>query len=115
MTPNNELHGGVAEEMRRDDLVENCEMRLNHGAGLSLRGDRSKAFYNNMHHNGQIGLLVGSAFGDEIVDVRIENNTIESNNYAGYSWWWEAGILPCTELPSYMIRPPALFRIRSTA
>jgi parallel beta-helix repeat protein len=59
------------------------EVRLNHGIGVqggALIRD------NNIHDNGQLGI---SIFGDS--NVVVENNTIASNNYAGFGTSWEAG------------------------
>lgn len=64
--------------------VENNEIRLNHGAGVFantgvvVRG-------NNLHHNGQYG-VVGSA-----ADILVESNEIAFNNTEGFDPKWDAG------------------------
>ncbi|MBD3392502.1 MAG: hypothetical protein GF418_10495, partial [Chitinivibrionales bacterium] len=67
-------------------VVENNEMRLNHGCGLELRS-RCTARNNHIHHNGQKGIGVG---GD---DILVEDNEIAYNRIeaVGYEWGWEAG------------------------
>jgi hypothetical protein len=64
--------------------VENNEIRLNHGGGIRI-GDRIQLINNNIHHNGQIGII---GTGN---DVLVEDNEIAHNNYAGYYIGWEAG------------------------
>jgi parallel beta-helix repeat protein len=64
-------------------LVEGNEIRLNHGNGVAVYGSTIRN--NNIHHNGQMGM------GAQGPNVLIEGNEVAHNNYAGYSWWWEAG------------------------
>lgn len=64
-------------------LVEGNEIRLNHGTGVGVYGSTIRN--NKIHHNGQMGM---GANGPGVV---IERNEVAYNNYAGYSWWWEAG------------------------
>jgi parallel beta-helix repeat protein len=64
-------------------LVEGSEIRLNHGTGVGVYGSAIRN--NKIHHNGQMGM---GANGPGVV---IEGNEVTYNNYAGYSWWWEAG------------------------
>lgn len=66
-------------------VVEQNEIRLNHGAGIKL-GTRMQVLRNYIHHNGQIGI---SASGSE--ETLVEENEIAYNNVAGFSWGWEAG------------------------
>jgi len=70
--------------LSRDWVVERNEIRLNHGAGVRL-GHGTQLLRNRIHHNGQLG--VGGS-GDSI---RVEENEIAANNYAGYDMDWEAG------------------------
>ena len=65
-------------------LIENCEVRLNSGAGIAV-GNRSQVRSCDIHHNGQIGI---TGVGDGVV---IENNRIWANNIRGFSSEWEAG------------------------
>jgi parallel beta-helix repeat protein len=64
--------------------VENCEVRLNSGAGISV-GTGSRVRGCDVHHNGQIGI---EGNGN---DIRIERNRIWSNNIYGFDPDWEAG------------------------
>jgi hypothetical protein len=64
--------------------IENCEVRLNSGAGISI-GTGSRVHGCDIHHNGQIGIE-----GDG-KDIRIEDNRIWSNNIRGFDPAWEAG------------------------
>jgi hypothetical protein len=64
-------------------VIENNEVRLNHGIGI--QGGR--VIRNNyVHHNGELGL---SLYGER--GVLVEGNKIAFNNYAGYGTSWEAG------------------------
>jgi parallel beta-helix repeat protein len=64
--------------------IENCEVRLNSGAGISV-GTGSVVRNCDIHHNGQIGIE-----GDG-KDIRIEDNRIWFNNIYGFDPAWEAG------------------------
>jgi Right handed beta helix region len=65
-------------------VVENCEVRLNSGAGISV-GTGTRVHNCDVHHNGQIGI------GGNGNDIRIEGNRIWSNNIYGFEPGWEAG------------------------
>lgn len=65
-------------------LVEDNEIRFNHGRGV-LAGSGTRLLGNNIHHNGQLGI---SVVGDGAI---IDGNEIAYNNFAGYSVNWEAG------------------------
>jgi len=65
-------------------IVENCEVRLNSGAGIVIgAGGRVRGC--NIHHNGQIGIA------GQGKDILIENNRIWENNIHGFDFKWEAG------------------------
>ena len=64
--------------------IENCEVRLNSGAGISV-GTGSRVRNCDVHHNGQIGIEGNGK------DIRIEDNRIWSNNIYGFDPAWEAG------------------------
>jgi hypothetical protein len=65
-------------------IVENCEVRLNSGAGIVIgAGGRVRGC--NVHHNGQIGIA------GQGKDILIENNRIWENNIHGFDFKWEAG------------------------
>jgi parallel beta-helix repeat protein len=81
------IHGmdGANGDIGRDWLVQDNEIRLNHGAGLLL-GARMQVLNNYIHHNGQIGITGGDSEG-----ILIERNEISHNNVAGFDPGWEAG------------------------
>jgi len=65
-------------------VIEDCEIRYNHGGGIRT-GDDMLAIGNYVHHNGQIG-FVGIANNSLIAD-----NEIAYNNTRGVSAGFEAG------------------------
>ncbi len=65
-------------------IVNNVEVRWNHGAGVEL-GPGSTISNSYIHHNGQLGLSLSGANGQAI------GNEISWNNYAGFDPGWEAG------------------------
>lgn len=67
--------------------VRNCEVRHCHGAGLNV-GPYWRAVDNDIHHNGQIGVLGGGTGASFAV---IEANDIHHNNYAQIKWGFSAG------------------------
>ncbi|MPZ99440.1 MAG: right-handed parallel beta-helix repeat-containing protein [Dehalococcoidia bacterium] len=67
-----------------DWLVEDNELRFNHGYGLRT-GHRMRALGNHIHHNGQLGV------GGAGADVLIEGNEIAYNNISGFAPRWEGG------------------------
>lgn len=65
-------------------IVENNEIRYNHGAGIRMNTEwRVKGNY--IHHNGQLGASADKNNG------LLEGNQIAYNNTAGYAMNWEAG------------------------
>ena len=70
--------------LSHDWLVEDNEIRLNHGAGIRS-GHGTHILRNRIHHNGQIGITGAGR------NVLVEGNEISYNNFAGYSYAWEAG------------------------
>jgi Right handed beta helix region len=64
--------------------MENCEVRLNSGHGISV-GTGSRVRNCGVHNNGQLGI------GGNGNDIRIEGNRIWSNNIYGFDPGWEAG------------------------
>ena len=68
----------------RNWVVQHNVVRLNHGVGI-WAGPGMKVLYNEVIHNGQMG-LAGS--GENIV---VMGNEIAFNNDAGYYYPWEAG------------------------
>jgi len=66
-------------------LIEDSELRLNHGAGLRI-GDKTVARRLFIHSNGQLGIVANGGSGSIVEDSEISNN-----NIAGFQWGWEAG------------------------
>jgi hypothetical protein len=64
--------------------IENCEVRLNSGGGISV-GTGTRVHNCDIHHNGQIGIN-GHGIG-----ILINGNRIWSNNMYGFDPGWEAG------------------------
>lgn len=65
-------------------ILDSNDISLNHGMGLRI-SNGMQVTNNKFHDNGQMGL------GGTGNNVLIQNNEIYKNNYAGYSWGWEAG------------------------
>ena len=65
-------------------LLENNEIRLNHGAGVVV-GSESIVTQNYIHHNGHLGI---AAEGN---DILFEANEISHNVYTGVDCGWECG------------------------
>lgn len=64
--------------------VENCEVRLNSGAGVSV-GPGGRIVGSDMHHNGQMGaIMVGTR-------LLLQDNVIWENNRLNFDFAWEAG------------------------
>jgi parallel beta-helix repeat protein len=64
--------------------VENCDVRLNSGAGISI-GTGGRIVGSNIHHNGQIGaVMVGKR-------LLLQENVIADNNRLNFDFTWEAG------------------------
>ena len=64
--------------------LEGNEIRYNHGRGITI-GDGMYICNNNVHNNGQLGM------GGSGANILVQSNQISYNNYAGYSYYWEAG------------------------
>ena len=64
--------------------IENCVVRFNSGAGISV-GTGTRVHACDIHHNGQIGIE-----GDG-KDIVIDGNHIWSNNIYGFDPGWEGG------------------------
>jgi hypothetical protein len=77
--------------------IENCDVRLNSGAGISI-GTGSRVRTCDIHHNGQIG-IEGHGRG-----IHIEDNRIWSNNIYGFDPAWEAGGVKIAESDGVMFR-----------
>lgn len=77
--------------------IENCEVRLNSGAGISV-GTGSRVRNCDIDHNGQIGIEGNGK------DILIENNRIWSNNIRGFDPAWEAGGVKIAESDRVTLR-----------
>jgi hypothetical protein len=66
-------------------LIENVEVRLNHGAGIQLANDMTVR-RSRIIRQGQIGIR-----GAGTNNVLIEQNELAYNNDAGYDWGFEGG------------------------
>ncbi|MCA9881502.1 MAG: right-handed parallel beta-helix repeat-containing protein [Anaerolineae bacterium] len=78
-------------------VVRNNIIRLNHGGGINT-GDRMQVINNRIIQNGQIGI---SGKG---VDILVQDNQIAYNNYAGFSYGWEAGATKFVETQNLVVR-----------
>jgi parallel beta-helix repeat protein len=65
--------------------VTDNQIRWNHGGGIRT-GRQMQILRNNIHHQGQLGII-----GWKSDAVLIEANTIAYNNMSGYYPYWEAG------------------------
>jgi parallel beta-helix repeat protein len=69
---------------KRQWIVDNNEIRWNHGMGIRV-GSQGEVRSNNVHHNGQMGIWTA---GDNII---VENNQISYNNLMRFEVRYEAG------------------------
>ncbi len=77
-------------------VVKNCEVRLNHGAGVRV-GYRIQILNNYIHDNGQSG--IGGGIGNPLVPttasvnsgILIQGNVLNHNNYAHFNPGFGAG------------------------
>jgi hypothetical protein len=83
--------------MRYGWLVENNEVRFNHGTGIRM-SDRARVLNNYVHTNGQQGIAGGGR------GSLVEGNEIAYNNYANYSYGWEAGCCKFVWSDSLIVR-----------
>ncbi|HSJ71077.1 MAG TPA: right-handed parallel beta-helix repeat-containing protein [Acidimicrobiia bacterium] len=79
-------------------LVEDVELRLNHGAGVRM-GDDTVLRRLFVHHNGQLGIAASGGDGG-----LVEDSEIASNNLAGFRWGWEAGGAKFKETTGLVVR-----------
>ena len=71
-----------------DWVVNNNEIRLNHGGGVRIAP--GGIYRNNfLHHNGNLALQGGQ--GANTDPIVVANNELSYNNSAGHNWSWEAG------------------------
>jgi hypothetical protein len=77
--------------------IEDCVVRLNSGAGISV-GTGSRVHNCDVHHNGQIGIEGNGT------DIRIEQSRIWLNNIYGFDPAWEAGGVKIAESDGVVFR-----------
>jgi hypothetical protein len=65
-------------------VIEDTEVRLNHGIGIRMANDR-RIRNNHIHHNGQLGI------GGTAKNGLVEGNEIDHNNTRGFDSNWEGG------------------------
>ena len=64
--------------------IEGNHIRYNHGRGIT-DGNGMYIDSNNIYSNGQMGI------GGSGTNITVTSNHISYNNYAGFSYYWEAG------------------------
>lgn len=71
------IQNGAVEPEASGWIVQNNEIRLNHGAGISVRpsGDNAQVLNNYLHDNGQFGVNIGA-----VNNATVSNNVIVHNN-----------------------------------
>jgi parallel beta-helix repeat protein len=68
-------------------IIQNNEVRLNHGEGIKPRGaNNTQILGNNVHNNGQVGIAAGAGS-----NLLVQSNTISGNNYSKILYSVEAG------------------------
>lgn len=77
--------GAVGGDNAASWQVTDNQIRWNHGGGVRT-GKQMKILRNNIHHQGQVGIIGYKSDG-----VLIEGNELAYNNTAGYWPYWEAG------------------------
>ena len=77
--------------------VDSCVIQYNHGVGVKLY-DYSRIRGNTIYFNGQLGISV------EGQSCLIEGNIMSYNNYADFSFNWEAGGMKAWETNKAIIR-----------
>ncbi|WP_447971647.1 right-handed parallel beta-helix repeat-containing protein [Nitrospira sp. M1] len=77
-------HGAIHAKHGQGWIIQDSEVRLNHGIGIRS-GERIHVLRCYVHHNGQLGI---GGFGDNIL---IQHNEISHNNTLEFRREWEAG------------------------
>ncbi len=78
--------GAIATGSGANWVVQNNEVRLNHGGGIDASSPSAIVRGNHVHDQGQLGL-----HGYQVDGVLVDGNEIDHNNTAGYDDGWEAG------------------------
>jgi hypothetical protein len=83
--------GAIGEQFPRAGwLVENNEVRWNHGVGVVI-GRGGTVRNNYIHHNGQMGFGGGGFSQPDGAGIRIEGNEVAHNLWNGTDPGWEGG------------------------
>lgn len=71
------IQEGAVEPRAPGWVIQNCDIRLNHGSGISIRpsGNNIRVLNNSLHDNGQFGINVGA-----VNNVTVDGNDIFHNN-----------------------------------
>jgi parallel beta-helix repeat protein len=80
------LLGGAIQPSGSGWIVQNNEVRLNHGEGIKTYGSNEQVLSNNVHTNGEEGISTGRSTGD-----LFEFNQMSNNNFAKISYVTESG------------------------
>jgi parallel beta-helix repeat protein len=92
--------GAVSANNTNGWLIENNDVRWNHGIGIFIsNGTGHRVVRNKVHHNGQLGM--GSYGTDGLL---VEGNEIAHNNVVGYNSSWEAGATKFARTTGIIIR-----------
>jgi hypothetical protein len=78
--------GAIQSDTGPNWVIENNEIRLNHGGGIRSNSPGVIVRGNYIHDNGQIGLTLNF-----VSNALVTGNEIAHNNTAGFSFGWEAG------------------------
>jgi len=62
-------------------IIQNNEVRLNHGEGIKTHGDNEQVLRNNVHDNGKEGASAGGGAGDLFEFTSVSNNNFAKINY----------------------------------
>ncbi len=76
--------GAINGAYTRGWRIENCDVRRNSGAGVTLGSD-SQLVNSRLHDNGQIGASISGS------NILIAGNDVWGNDTAGYDAGWEGG------------------------
>ncbi len=76
--------------------IQNNVIRYNHGRGITS-GNGMYVANNNIYSNGQLGMGGGGT------NFAVQSNQVSYNNYAGYSYYWEAGGIKFSNVQNVMI------------
>jgi hypothetical protein len=76
--------GGAAVQLMTGWVVEDCRVRWNHYSGVNIGADATVR-RSVIHQNGAFGVFGAGE------NIRVQDNEISYNNFAGYNPYWGAG------------------------